>query len=103
MCGGVVALQSCGAVPCSQRSVGQTPAATYCVCAMNRGVPERFLNRPVKHAVVTVPAYFNDAQRQETKVMTAVCSVGKLCASVAWRRADVDGERDSWLVGKLTR
>jgi molecular chaperone DnaK (HSP70) len=25
------------------------------------------LGTPVKHAVVTVPAYFNDAQRQATK------------------------------------
>lgn len=28
---------------------------------------ENFLGRKVKHAVVTVPAYFNDAQRQATK------------------------------------
>jgi len=28
---------------------------------------ESFLGTPVKHAVVTVPAYFNDAQRQATK------------------------------------
>lgn len=28
---------------------------------------EAFLGEPVKHAVVTVPAYFNDAQRQATK------------------------------------
>ncbi|KAK0562490.1 Hsp70 ATPase ssc1 [Tilletia horrida] len=26
-----------------------------------------YLNRPVKHAVITVPAYFNDSQRQATK------------------------------------
>jgi molecular chaperone DnaK (HSP70) len=25
---------------------------------------ESFLGEPIKHAVVTVPAYFNDAQRQ---------------------------------------
>ena len=25
------------------------------------------MGKPVKHAVVTVPAYFNDAQRQATK------------------------------------
>jgi heat shock protein 5 len=30
-------------------------------------VAETFLNKPVKNAVVTVPAYFNDAQRQSTK------------------------------------
>ena len=29
---------------------------------------EAFLGKAVKHAVVTVPAYFNDAQRQATKV-----------------------------------
>ena len=28
---------------------------------------ERYLNQPVKNAVVTVPAYFNDSQRQATK------------------------------------
>ena len=28
---------------------------------------EAYLGRPVSHAVVTVPAYFNDAQRQATK------------------------------------
>lgn len=28
---------------------------------------ESYLGHPVKHAVVTVPAYFNDAQRQATK------------------------------------
>ncbi|KAJ3036502.1 ATPase with role in protein import into the ER [Rhizophlyctis rosea] len=30
-------------------------------------IAEGYLNEPVKHAVVTVPAYFNDAQRQATK------------------------------------
>ena len=28
---------------------------------------EAFIGEPVKHAVITVPAYFNDAQRQATK------------------------------------
>merc|ERR1712093_727871 len=28
---------------------------------------ENYLGKEVKHAVVTVPAYFNDAQRQSTK------------------------------------
>jgi len=32
-----------------------------------RTVAETFLGKEVKHAVVTVPAYFNDAQRQATK------------------------------------
>ena len=29
---------------------------------------ENYLGKEVKHAVITVPAYFNDAQRQATKV-----------------------------------
>ena len=28
---------------------------------------EKFLGKAVKEAVITVPAYFNDAQRQATK------------------------------------
>ena len=32
-----------------------------------RLVAETFLGKEIKHAVVTVPAYFNDAQRQATK------------------------------------
>ena len=28
---------------------------------------EAYLGKSIKHAVVTVPAYFNDAQRQATK------------------------------------
>src|SRR5438874_9188055 len=30
-------------------------------------IAEKYLGREVKHAVITVPAYFNDAQRQATK------------------------------------
>merc|ERR1711935_1001309 len=30
-------------------------------------VAEQYLGKTIKHAVVTVPAYFNDAQRQATK------------------------------------
>ncbi|KAG6813292.1 hypothetical protein H0H92_012447 [Tricholoma furcatifolium] len=32
-----------------------------------RETAEQFTNKSIKHAVVTVPAYFNDAQRQATK------------------------------------
>lgn len=32
-----------------------------------RSIAEAYLGDEVKHAVVTVPAYFNDAQRQATK------------------------------------
>ena len=37
------------------------------VLSKMKNVAEEFLGEPVKHAVVTVPAYFNDAQRQATK------------------------------------
>lgn len=30
-------------------------------------IAEKYLGEPVKHAVITVPAYFNDQQRQATK------------------------------------
>ena len=36
---------------------------------------ETFLGCPVKHAVVTVPAYFNDAQRQATKDAGAIAGL----------------------------
>ena len=32
-----------------------------------REIAEKFLESPVKNAVVTVPAYFNDSQRKATK------------------------------------
>lgn len=32
-----------------------------------KDVAETFLGQTIKNAVVTVPAYFNDAQRQATK------------------------------------
>merc|ERR1712121_409313 len=34
---------------------------------MGKEVAEAYLGKKVTHAVVTVPAYFNDAQRQATK------------------------------------
>ncbi|KAI0067655.1 heat shock protein 70 [Artomyces pyxidatus] len=37
------------------------------VLSKMRETAEQFLNKKVNHAVITVPAYFNDAQRQATK------------------------------------
>ncbi|KAJ7503013.1 heat shock protein 70 family [Mycena galericulata] len=37
------------------------------VLAKMRETAEQYLNQKVNHAVITVPAYFNDAQRQATK------------------------------------
>ncbi len=39
----------------------------FLVCTQMRETAEAFLGKPVKHAVITVPAYFNDSQRQATK------------------------------------
>ena len=38
-------------------------------------IAETYLGEPVKHAVVTVPAYFNDAQRQATKDAGAIAGL----------------------------
>lgn len=38
-------------------------------------VAEAYLNKPVKYAVVTVPAYFNDSQRQSTKDAATICGL----------------------------
>ncbi len=37
------------------------------ILAKMRDTAEAYLGETIKHAVVTVPAYFNDAQRQATK------------------------------------
>jgi len=39
---------------------------------------EAFLNKPIKDAVVTVPAYFNDSQRQATKDAGAITGLNVL-------------------------
>jgi heat shock protein 1/8 len=39
---------------------------------------ETFLNKEVKNAVVTVPAYFNDSQRQATKDAGAIAGLNVL-------------------------
>ena len=39
---------------------------------------EAFLNKPIKDAVITVPAYFNDSQRQATKDAGAIAGLNVL-------------------------
>merc|ERR1719164_403825 len=39
---------------------------------------EAYLGKEVKHAVITVPAYFNDAQRQATKDAGAIAGLNVL-------------------------
>jgi L1 cell adhesion molecule like protein len=38
-------------------------------------IAESYLGQPVKKAVITVPAYFNDAQRQSTKDAAAIAGL----------------------------
>lgn len=42
------------------------------VLSKMKDTTEKFLGEEIKEAVVTVPAYFNDAQRQATKVHISV-------------------------------
>ena len=41
-------------------------------------IAEAYLGKEVKNAVITVPAYFNDAQRQATKDAGAICGLNVL-------------------------
>lgn len=48
---------------------------------------EAFLGKTIKNAVVTVPAYFNDAQRQATKDAGALLSFLASNLKSDWRPA----------------
>lgn len=45
------------------------------VLAKMKEVAEAYLQSPVKNAVVTVPAYFNDSQRQATRDAGAIAGL----------------------------
>lgn len=48
---------------------------------------QAFLGQKVKHAVITVPAYFNDAQRQATKDAGTIAGLQVYYAAV-WQTMD---------------
>jgi len=48
------------------------------VLTMMKETAEAYLGKEVKHAVITVPAYFNDAQRQATKDAGAIAGLNVL-------------------------
>jgi len=48
------------------------------VLSKMKEISEAYLGRPVKDAVITVPAYFNDSQRQATKDAGAICGLNVL-------------------------
>jgi len=57
---------------------------------------EAYLGQEVKHAVITVPAYFNDAQRQATKDAGTIA--GKpVNYGVEWRCLLVAHPHKLWL------
>lgn len=58
-------------VEAQNRKVSPSEIASI-VLAKMRETAEAYLGRPVQAAVVTVPAYFNDSQRQATKVRNAM-------------------------------
>jgi heat shock protein 5 len=64
-------------------------------------VAEQYLGKTVKHAVVTVPAYFNDAQRQATKDAGAIAGLDVLriineptAAAIAYGMDKKSGEKN---------
>jgi len=65
-----------------------------------RDVAEAYLSKKVTHAVVTVPAYFNDAQRQATKDAGAIAGLNVMriineptAAAIAYGLDKTDGEK----------
>ncbi|KAL8210598.1 hypothetical protein R6Q57_005035 [Mikania cordata] len=72
------------------------------VLAKMKGIAEIFLGTRIEKAVITVPAYFNDSQRQSTKDAATVAGLEVLCmiheptaAAIAYaldKRAGVDGK-----------
>ncbi|UMM41932.1 hypothetical protein L5515_017967 [Caenorhabditis briggsae] len=64
-------------------------------------IAESYLGKEVKHAVVTVPAYFNDAQRQATKDAGTIAGLNVVriineptAAAIAYGLDKKDGERN---------
>ncbi|KAI8474988.1 MAG: binding protein 1 [Monoraphidium minutum] len=55
---------------------------------------EAFLGKTVKHAVVTVPAYFNDAQRQATKDAGTISGLNPTAAAIAYGLDKKGGEKN---------
>ena len=72
-------------------------------------IAEAYLGKEVKNAVVTVPAYFNDSQRQATKDAGAISGLNVLriineptAAAIAYG-LDKKGEEKNVLICKFRR
>jgi len=65
-------------------------------------VAEEFIGRPVKKAVITVPAYFNDSQRQATRDAGRIAGLEvkriinePTAAALAFGVTEVEGEKST--------
>ena len=54
-------------MPCGCAQTFSPEEISAMILIKMKDTAEAFLGKPIKNAVVTVPAYFNDAQRQATK------------------------------------
>ncbi|RNA17413.1 78 kDa glucose-regulated [Brachionus plicatilis] len=57
-------------------------------------IAEAYLGKKVTHAVVTVPAYFNDAQRQATKDAGVIAGMTPTAAAIAYGLDKKEGEKN---------
>ncbi|PYH85006.1 putative ER Hsp70 chaperone BiP [Aspergillus uvarum CBS 121591] len=92
--------------PVVKVEVNQTPKiltpeeVSAMVLGKMKEIAEGYLGKKVTHAVVTVPAYFNDAQRQATKDAGVIAGLNVLrvvneptAAAIAYGLDKTDGER----------
>ena len=71
------------------------------VVAKMKEIAEAYIGKPVANAVITVPAYFNDSQRQATKDAGAIAGVNVMriineptAAAIAYGLDKKDGEKN---------
>ncbi|KAI0737502.1 Hsp70 protein-domain-containing protein [Irpex lacteus] len=64
------------------------------VLGMKKETVEAYLGHTVTHTVVTVPAYFNDAQRQATKDAGTIAGLQPTAAAIAYGLDKKGGEQD---------
>jgi heat shock protein 5 len=62
----------------SERKIMAPEEVSSMVLTKMKETAENYLGQEVKHAVITVPAYFNDAQRQATKDAGAIAGLNVL-------------------------